>query len=142
MDLFSGGISSFITYDNLRKALIMNNLLKILSILFVISILALPMTGCENPPWESGMILALHVDTPKDGATVTTSMITVGGHVGGSERKGAKVKINGMDVPVHDGRYSANITLTEGKNVIDVVATAGQAQPNEKVTVTYVPAKQ
>lgn len=119
----------------------MNKLLKILSIFFVFSIFVLPMTGCENPPWESGMTLALHVDTPKDGATVTASTITVGGHVGGTERKGARVKINGIDVPVHDGRYSANITLTEGKNVIDVVAAAGQAQPNEKVTVTYVPAK-
>ena len=120
----------------------MNKLLKILSLFFVFSLLVLPMTGCENPPWESGMILALHVDTPKDGTTVTTSTITVGGHVGGSERKGAKVEINGIDVPVHDGRYSDSIKLTEGKNVIDVVATAGQARPNEKVTVTYVPAKQ
>lgn len=120
----------------------MNNLLKIISIFFVFSILVLPMTGCENPPWERGMVLTLRVDTPKDGTTATTSTITVGGRVGGSEMKGAKVEINGIDVPVNDGRYSANITLTEGKNVIDVVATAGQAHPNEKVTVTYVPAKQ
>jgi nitrogen fixation protein FixH len=84
----------------------------------------------------------MKVDTPKDGTTVNTLTVTVSGRVGGSESKGAKVSINSADVPVEDGKYSTNVTLTEGKNVINIVATNGQAKPNEQVTVTYVPAKQ
>jgi nitrogen fixation protein FixH len=88
------------------------------------------------------MILILKVDTPKDGTTVNTSTVTVNGRVKGTESAGAKVRINDADVPVKDGKFSTNVTLTEGKNVINIVATSGQASPNEKVTVTYVPAKQ
>ena len=120
----------------------MNNLFKLICILFVFSLLALTLTGCDNPPWEAGMALNLKVDTPKDGTTVNTSTITVSGRVGGKETKGAKVTINNADVPVNDDKFSANVTLTEGKNVIDIVATNGQAKPSEKVTVTYVTAKQ
>jgi len=115
----------------------MHNLFKLVSILFVISLLALPLTGCM----ESGMVLSLKVDTPKDGTTVTTATVTVSGSVGGKENKEAKVTINNADVPVNDGKFSANITLTEGKNVIDIVAKGGGAAPKETVTVTYVPAK-
>lgn len=120
----------------------MYNSLKIIGILFVLLLLALPLTGCENPPWESGMTLVLKVDTPKDGITVTTSTVTVSGRVSGTESKGAKVIINNADVPVQDGKYSSNVTLTEGKNIINIVAKSGQANLTEKVTVTYVPAKQ
>jgi nitrogen fixation protein FixH len=120
----------------------MDKLFKLLGFLFVLSLLALPLTGCDNPPWESGMILNLKVDTPRDGTTVTTSTVTVNGRVSGSESAGAKVSINGADVPVKDRKFSTDVTLTEGKNVINVDATAGQAKLNEKVNVTYVPAKQ
>ena len=120
----------------------MNNLFKLLGILFVLSLLALPLTGCDSYPWERGMALNLKVDTPRDGTTVTTSTVTVSGRVGGSESKGAKVSINNVDAPVTDGKFSSNVTLTEGKNVITVVATSDQGKAEEKVTVTYVPAKQ
>lgn len=119
----------------------MNNLLKLIGILFVLSLLALPLTGCDNPPWESGMILSLKVNTPQDGTTVTTSTVTVSGRLVGTESVGANLKINDTDVPVKDGKYSTNVTLTEGKNVINIVAKSGQVNLNEKVTVTYVPAK-
>lgn len=120
----------------------MDKLFKLLGIIFVLSLLALPLTGCDNPPWESGSLLVLKVDTPQDGTTVTTSTVTVSGRVAGTESKGAKVSINDADVPVKDGKFSTNVTLTEGKNVINIVATSGQAKPNKQVTVTYVPAKQ
>ena len=120
----------------------MHNIFKLLGILFVLSLLALPLTGCENPPWDAGHLLVLKVDTPKDGTTVNTSTVTVSGRVKGIESAGAKVSINDADVPVKDGKYSTNVTLTEGKNVINIIATSGQANLNEKVTVTYVPAKQ
>ena len=120
----------------------MRNLFKVIGILFALSLLVLPLTGCDNPPWESGMTLIVKVDTPKDGATVNTSTVTVSGRVSGTESAGAKVSINGADAPVKDGKYSTNVTLTEGKNVINIVATSDQAKPEEKVTVTYMPAKQ
>jgi hypothetical protein len=61
--------------------------------------------------------------------------------VAGSESAGAKVSINGADVPVKDSKFSTEVTLIEGKNVINVDATAGPAKLNEKVNVTYAPAK-
>jgi hypothetical protein len=120
----------------------MDNVLKLLGILFVVSLLALPLTGCDTPPWEGGMTLSVKVDTPRNGATVNTPTITVSGRVVGSERATAKVKINDTDVPVKDDKFSASVKLTEGTNVINVLATtSGGAKPGEKVTVTYVPAK-
>jgi type 1 fimbria pilin len=120
----------------------MNNIIKLIGILFVLSLLAFPLTGCDNPPWEQGMTLNLKVDTPKDGTTVTTSTVTVNGRVSGTQSANATVRINDADVPVKDGKFSTNVTLTEGKNVINIVAKSEQANPDQKVTVTYVPAKQ
>ncbi len=117
----------------------MHNIYKLLGILFVLSLLALPLTGCDS---DSGMVLVVKVDTPKDGSTVNTPTVTVSGRVVGTESKGAKVSVNDIDAPVTDGKYSANVTLNEGKNVIKIVAKSGQAGPIETVTVTYVPAKQ
>ncbi len=117
----------------------MHNFYKLIGILFMLSLLVLPLTGCDT---DSGMVLVVKVDTPKDGSTVNTPTVTVSGRVVGTESAGAKVSINSADVPVKDGKYSANVTLNEGKNVINVVAKSGQAAPIETVTVTYVPAKQ
>ena len=119
----------------------MGTLFRLLGIFFVLSLLALPLAGCDEPPWEAGMTLSLKVDTPKKGTTVTTSTVTVNGRVSGSESAGAKVSINGADVPVKDSKFSTEVALIEGKNVINVDATAGQAKLNEKVNVTYAPAK-
>jgi nitrogen fixation protein FixH len=126
------------TNNNSRKELIMDKLFKLLGIIFVLSLLALPLTGCDM---GSGMTLNMKVDTPRDGTTVNTSTVTVRGRVAGSESAGAKVSINGADVPVKDSKFSTEVTLIEGKNVINVDATAGQAKLNEKVNVTYAPAK-
>jgi len=117
----------------------MDNHFKVLGILFVFSLLALPLTGCDSPPWESGMALHLKVKSPQDGATVTTSTVTVSGRVVGTQSAGVKVTINGADAPVKDGKFSTGIALTEGTNVITVVATSGEATQSKKVTVTYSP---
>ena len=45
--------------------------------------------------------------------------------------------VNTVDAVVKDGKYSADITLTEGKNVINVAAIGGQAKPTQQLTVTY-----
>ena len=120
----------------------MNRMVRLLAVLCVFPLAALPLTGCENPPWESGMTLVLKVDAPTDGATVAAPTVTVSGRVNGTERAGAKVRVKDADVPVKDGKFSTDVALTEGKNVIPVVATAGQANLKEQVTVTCVPAKQ
>jgi hypothetical protein len=115
---------------------------KILKISLFGMLSMLPMNGCENPPWDSGMSLVLKVDTPDDGAISTVPTITVSGRVTGTQSAGAKVKVNEMDVPVSEGKYSASVTLNEGANVINVSATSGVASLKEQVTVTYTPAKQ
>jgi nitrogen fixation protein FixH len=125
------------TNNNWRKELIMDKLFKLLGILFVLFLLALPLTGCT----DDAMTLVLKVDTPQDGTTVNTSTVTVNGRVAGIESGGATVRINGADVPVKDRKFSTNVTLAEGKNVINIDANAGQAKLNEKVNVTYAPAK-
>lgn len=119
----------------------MNSLSKLLGSLVVCFLLALPLTGCETPPWEAGMSLAVMVDTPRDGTTVTTPTVTVSGRVVGSQKAAAKVRINDAEVPVKDDKFSTDATLTEGKNVINVVAMVGAAAPTKKVTVTYAPGK-
>ena len=119
----------------------MNGFFKLLTLSLALSLLALPLAGCE-PPWESGMTLNLKVDTPRDGTSVTTSAVTVNGRVSGSQSAEAKVSINGADVPVKEHRFSGDVMLTEGKNIIHIVAVSGQARLTEKVNVTYAPAKQ
>jgi hypothetical protein len=116
----------------------MHNIFKSICILLILSLLALPLTGCS----DRAMVLNLKVDTPKDGTTVNTSTVTVSGRLLGSESAGAKVTINNADVPVKDGKYSTDIMLTEGKNVINIVAQSNQVNLPEQVTVTYVPVKQ
>jgi uncharacterized protein YfaP (DUF2135 family) len=119
----------------------MGKFFKLSGILFVLFLLALPLTGCDNPPWEGGRILNLKVDTPRDGTTVSTPTVTVSGRVTGTESAGATVSVNGTNVPVKDGKFSTDVALTEGKNVINVDAAGSQARLNEKVNVTYAPAK-
>ena len=112
----------------------MNNLSKLLGISLLISLLALPITAC----WEGSMILVLTVDTPQDKTTVSESSVTVSGTV----TKTAEVKINGVVVPVKGGKFSTDFKLTEGSNVINVVATSGKETVTKTVTVTYNPSKQ
>ena len=59
----------------------------------------------------------------------------------GTQSIGTKVSINGADVLVKEDKFSTDVTLNEGKNVISIDATNGSVKLNEQVTVTYVPAK-
>ena len=112
----------------------MNNLSKLLGISLFISLLALPITAC----WEGSMILAVTVDTPQDKTTVSASPVTVSGTVS----KTAEVKINDVVVPIKGGKFSTDFKLTEGSNVINVVATSGKDTVTKTVTITYNPSKQ
>ena len=113
----------------------MSKLLKLLCISLVISLLALPIAACR--PWESAMTLIMTVDTPQDGATVTASPVTVNGTV----NKTAEVKINDVAAPIKGGKFSSDVKLTEGSNVINVVGTSGNDTVKKTVTVTYNPSK-
>ena len=112
----------------------MNNLSKLLGISLLISLLALPITAC----WEGSMILILTVDTPQDKTTVSASPVTVSGTVS----KTAEVKINDVVVPIKGGKFSTDFKLTEGTNVINVVATSGKDTVQKTLTITYNPSKQ
>jgi hypothetical protein len=119
----------------------MGSLFKLTGILLLLSLLIVPVTGCDNPPWDSGMTLVLKVDAPEDGATVTTPTVTVSGRVTGTQSATAKIKVNDADVSLKDGKFSTLVTLNEGANVINIAATSGAAALKEQVTVTYAPAK-
>jgi len=90
-------------------------------------------------PWESGQHLIMRVDTPQDGATVTTSPVTVSGTLS----KHGTVKINDVLLPGKVFDFSTSVTLTEGTNVISIVATSVDPEETvtKTVTVTYTPAK-
>jgi hypothetical protein len=118
-----------------------NTIFKLLGICFVLSLLALPLAGCDEPPWDAGMALVLKIDTPKDGTTVSTSTVTASGRVLGLQSAAAKLTINNAAVPIKEKKYSTSVTLTEGTNVIHVVATSGGAEIKKQVTVTYAAAK-
>lgn len=106
----------------------MNNLFK-LSILFVIFLLALPISACM----DSAINLVMTVDTPQDGATVGASPLTVSGTV----NKKAEVKINDLVVPIKGDNFSFDLKLIEGSNVINVIAKSGKDTVSKKVTITY-----
>ncbi|OGP55184.1 MAG: hypothetical protein A2162_05290 [Deltaproteobacteria bacterium RBG_13_52_11b] len=114
----------------------MNNLSKLLGISLVISLVALPIAACK--PWESAMTLIMTVDTPQDGTTVGASPVTVSGTV----NKTAQVKIDDVEVPIKGGKFSTEFKLTEGSNVINVVATSGKDTVKKTVTIAYNPRKQ
>lgn len=95
----------------------------------MVALLVLPITGC----WEGAMTLVLTVDTPQDKVTVNTSPVTVSGTV----NKSAEVKVNDVVVTIKGGKFSTDFTLTEGSNVINVVATSGKDTATKTVTVTY-----
>ena len=112
----------------------MANLRKSFRILLVIFLLASAVTACT----EGSMILILTVDTPQDKSTVSASPVTVSGSV----TKTAEVKVNDEVVPVKGGKFSAEIKLTEGTNVINIVAKSGKDTETKTVTITYNPSKQ
>ena len=81
---------------------------------------------------------SLTITSPASGTTVTTSTITVSGTA--SDESGiANVMVNGI-LATGTTDWSADVTLTEGANMITVVATdkAGVIA-TQSITVTYTP---
>jgi hypothetical protein len=63
----------------------------------------------------------LRVSTPSDTALVLTGKVQVSGSVSPSS---AQVRVKGQRAQVSGGRFTSEVTLAPGPNVIDVAATA------------------
>jgi hypothetical protein len=110
----------------------MTRLKKMLGILAVIPLLCLMLTGCV------GLTLTAEITSPQDGAKLSESSVTVSGNVSDSR---ATVTINGIEAQVaQDGSFSAEVELSEGENIIEVVAVLGEQKSTDSITVTYNPA--
>jgi len=116
---------------------------RLLGILLVISLLAVPLVGC-------GEELILTISEPKDGAILTESPVTVSGTVFDPK---ATVTVNSVEVEVESSglevhpflplvkpfTFSTDVELTKGENTITIVATLGEETITKTVTVTYTP---
>jgi hypothetical protein len=116
----------------------MNKFFKLIGIFFVLSLFALLLTGCM----DDGSIMVLKVDAPVKDTSVTTPTVTVSGRLAGTQSSRGIVKINDEIVPVKDLKFSTDVKLTEGKNIINIGAKVDAVDLKEQLTVTYVPAKQ
>src|SRR3712207_3541710 len=91
----------------------------------VLACLAVAAPGCgggdERPPPQALLPVELEVTAPDDLAVVQTDTVVVRGTV----RPGAAgVRVMGRSAQVGGGRFSAEVPVQPGANVIDVIATA------------------
>ena len=118
----------------------MRNKTKILCVLLMMSLLAMPLVGCTKP-------LTLGIASPTDGRTFDQSQIEVRANV--SDAK-ATVWVNDAEIAVTKyksgaGYVSTKVDLSEGENTIKVVAARGYKKGQWKdvvertLTVTYTP---
>lgn len=78
---------------------------------------------------------AITITSPANGATVDTSSITVSGTI---DDNTATVTVNGINVPISNGAFTSNVTLTEGTNLITVSATDQAGNTSTAIiSVTY-----
>ena len=112
----------------------MGKLAKLICALLIGSLLAIQMVGCVKG-------LTLTVWEPNDGDILTSSPIYVKGKV--SDPK-AKVTVNNAYGFKHakTGEFQVTVTLTEGDNIIEVVAKKGKKEVTKPLTVTYQPEQQ
>ena len=85
--------------------------------------LALLVTACgedQRPPREEPLV-RLELTTPDDTATVRAESVKISGTV---KPAAATVKVLGNDVAVDGGRFTAEVALEPGANLIDVAASA------------------
>jgi hypothetical protein len=85
-----------------------------------------------------GIVVEVAITSPADGATITTSPVTVSGTVTGEEP--ISVIVNGVAASVAAGTFSASVPLTSGPNTIVAVATdAGSRTGSDSISVTFEP---
>lgn len=102
----------------------------------------LPPAKTNLTPAPGGMLsseILLTVNSPKDGTTVTTSKVAVQGQT----VAGADVSVNNRDIVADSqGNFSITISLDEGDNPIDIVASDQLGNYSEwEGIVTYEPAQ-
>ena len=112
--------------------------------IFVIALIgALLGVGCKSKSSNNNTnnngttSVALEVTEPQDEITVNTSTI----QVKGVTTADATVSVNGSLVDVGaDGKFSTTVSLEQGPNSIEVVASDSQGNENSQVlTIIYVP---
>jgi hypothetical protein len=86
----------------------------------IAAVLAVVLGGCGGAAKPAPPV-RLSVDAPADMALVHGSLVQVRGLV---SPPGARVLVDGRDVDVRDGRFSADVQLQPGTNLVDVVAGA------------------
>ncbi|WP_373205526.1 alkaline phosphatase family protein [Clostridium tertium] len=97
-----------------------------------------PPNNNEGKAWVFEQVSEAPIITviyPKDNMTVYKDVITLTG----STNMEAIVKVNGVEVNVSDNKFSADVTLSEGKNDIVITATNSDGKSSTKVvTVRYM----
>ena len=87
----------------------------------------LVLAGCGGGGGKAAAPVRLSVDAPSDTALLRADSVDVHGVVSPAT---AQVSVEGKAVDVRRGRFSANVALLPGTNLIDVVAGAdGGARP-------------
>jgi len=112
--------------------------------IFVIALIgALLGVGCKSKSSNNNTnnngttSVTLEVTEPQDEITVNTSTV----QVKGVTTADATVSVNGSLVDVGaDGKFSTTVSLEQGPNSIEVVASDSQGNENSQVlTIIYVP---
>ncbi len=96
-----------------------------------------PQAAASVQPAAGGVPVALQVLSPQDGAVVNTAQVTVSGMA----TPGAVVTVNDDILIVGaDGQFQDTVTLSEGLNLIEVVAsnTSG-SEASVELTIGYEP---
>ncbi|HKT70867.1 MAG TPA: Ig-like domain-containing protein, partial [Terriglobales bacterium] len=85
---------------------------------------------------------AVSISSPANGATVSSSSLAVSGSVSDTSSGIASVLCNGAAATFGGGAFSCNVTLNQGSNTVQVVATdaaGNSASANAGVTYTVPP---
>jgi PASTA domain-containing protein/glucodextranase-like protein len=83
-------------------------------------------TACGGDPRPAPPPVRLTVSAPRDLAVVHDERVEVTGSVRPSS---ATVIVEGRRATVAEGAFHATVSLAEGTNVVDVLASAGRARP-------------
>jgi hypothetical protein len=83
--------------------------------------------GEEEKPPQRELLVELSIDAPPDGGTIRDERIAISGTVKPAR---ATVQVLGSEVAVQDGRFSTEVALDPGANLIDVAGSAHGRRPD------------
>jgi hypothetical protein len=95
----------------------------------VVLAVAILTTACGDDPKppQREPLVQLTIDAPADAATTRDERVSVSGTVKPAR---ASVQVLGADVSVQDGRWSTEVALDPGANLIDVAGSANGRRPD------------